>query len=65
MSDLVDEITRADEVEIEDLLKAVLRRCEELFPDRELSVISAQRNSDKNAQLDSIVEMLQRMKTQT
>ncbi len=63
MVDLVQEIAQADAVEIEELLKAVLRRYNELFPDWELSTISIQKSSDKNEQLDRVIRFLQNMKT--
>ena len=63
MFDLVQEIAKADEVEIENLLKAVLQRYTVLFPDWELSTISLQKSFDKNEQIDRIIEMLQNMKS--
>ena len=63
MFDLVQEIAKADEVEIEILLKAVLQRYTVLFPDWELSTISLQKSFDKNEQIDRIIEMLQNMKS--
>ncbi len=61
--DLVEEIARADRVEIEKLLKAVLQRYAVLFPDWELSTISLPKNPDPNEQLDRIIKILQKMKT--
>ncbi len=61
MFDLVEEIAQADEVE--KLLEAVLRRYAQLFPDWEVSTISLEKSSDRNEQLDRIIEMLQKMKT--
>lgn len=61
--DIVEEIAQADEIEIEKLLKAVLQRYAVLFPDLEVSVISLQKSSDRNEQLDRIIAMLQNMKT--
>ena len=63
MFDLVQEIAKADEVEIENLLKAVLQRYTVLFPDWELSTISLQKSFNKNEQIDRIIEMLQNMKS--
>ena len=63
MFDLVQEIAKADEVENENLLKAVLQRYTVLFPDWELSTISLQKSFDKNEQIDRIIEMLQNMKS--
>lgn len=62
MFDLVEEIAQADGVEIEQLLKAVLRRYAVLFPDWELSTISLPKSSDRNEQLDRIIAILQKMK---
>ena len=63
MFDLVEEILRADEVEIEKLLKAVLQRYAVLFPDWEVSTVSLEKSSDRNEQLDRIIALLQNMKT--
>lgn len=65
MSDLVEKIAQADEGEIAELLKAVLKRYAVLFPDWEISTISLQRSSDRNEQLDRTIELLHRMKTST
>ena len=59
----VAEIAKADEAMLQRLLKAVLQRYAVLFPDWELSVISLQKGSDQNAQLDRMIAMLQDMKT--
>ena len=63
MFDLAGEIAKADEVEIEELLKAVLRRYAVLFPDWELSTISLQKSADPNEQIDRVIEILQKKKT--
>ena len=62
MSDLNERISRADKPELDELLKAVLARHRVLFPDWEISVITLHRNSDRNAQLDGIISVLQTMK---
>ena len=59
----VDAIARADEIQIEKLLNAVLQRYAVLYPDWEISTISLQKSSDRNEQLDRMIAMLQRMKT--
>ena len=59
---LYDEIARADSVEVANLLDAVLRRYEALFPDWEISTVSVQKSTDRNEQLDRIIAMLQKMK---
>lgn len=63
MYDLMMEIARADDAEIKRLLKAVLQRYSVLFPDWEVSTISLRKSSDRNAQLDQMIEILQKMKT--
>lgn len=63
MLDLVEGIAQANGDEIDTLLKAVLRRYAELFPDWEVSTISLEKSSDRNEQLDRIIVMLQKMKT--
>lgn len=63
MCDIVEQIAQADEVELQTLLKAVLQRYAVLFPDWEMSILSLQKSSDQNEQLDRIIELLQNMKT--
>ena len=63
MFELTEQITYADEQEIEQLLKAVLQRYAVLFPDYEISTVSLQKSSDRNEQLDRIIAALQKMKT--
>ena len=63
MLDLAEEIAQADGAKIDKLLKAVLQRYAELFPDWELSTISLQKSSDRNEQLDRIIGVFEKMKT--
>ena len=63
MVDLLGEIAKADENEIENILQAVWKRCSELFPDRDVSIISLPKFSDRNEQIDRIIDILQEMKT--
>ena len=62
MANLVEEIALANEQEIEDLLKAVLHRCAVVFPNLEVSVICQDKNTDRNEQLDRIIQVLRKMK---
>ncbi len=62
MFDLVEEVAKADEIQIEKLLKAVLQRYTVLHPDWEVSTISLQKSCDRNEQLDRIIATLQEMK---
>ena len=63
MFELIEKIEQADEEEIAILLKAVLERYAELFPDWEVSTVSVQKSFDRNAQLDRMIAVLQKMKT--
>ena len=63
MTDLCERIAQANDVEIEQLLKAVLHRYSELFPDWDVRTISLHRSSDHNEQLDNFITMLEKMKT--
>lgn len=63
MPDLVEEIAKADGIEIEKLLTAVLQRYAVLFPDWEVSTITLQKSTDRNEQFDRVIAMLQKMKT--
>ena len=63
MDDLLKKIAQADDMDVEKLLKAVLQRYGVLFPEWEVSVLSLQKNSDRNQQLDQTIALLQKMKT--
>lgn len=62
MQDLLKKIAQADKTEIEPLLKAVLKRYAELYPDWEMSTISLLKTSDRNEQLSSAIALLEQMK---
>ena len=63
MINIVEEIEKADDVQIEKLLKAVLHRYAVLFPDLELGVISLKKTSNINTQIDEMIALLQKLKT--
>ena len=62
MVDLVEEIGKASSLEIEKLLMAVRKRYGELYPDWEVIVVSIDKLSDRNKQLDRMIAMLQNLK---
>ena len=62
MDDIISRIECSDGSQIERLLKAVVARYGELYPDWELSVISLEKKKDRVAQIDRIIEVLQHMK---
>ena len=59
MFDLAEEIARSGEVEIETLLNVVLQRYAVLYPDYEVMTISFKKSSDRNQQLDRMIELLE------
>ncbi len=63
MINLVEKIEKADDTEIEKLLKAVLHRYAVLFPNLELGVISLTKESDPNKQIDEMIALLKKTKT--
>ena len=63
MCDVIEEIARSDSEALELILQAVLRRYTELYPDWEVSLISLHREDDRNAQIESTIALLQKMKT--
>lgn len=59
---LYKKIAKADTVEIEQILNAVLQRYGELFPEWEIGTVSFQKSTDRNEQLDRMITALQGMK---
>ena len=45
------------------ILKAVLSRFGELYPEWEISTVSVLKSEDRNVQLDRMIMLLQKMKT--
>lgn len=60
--DLVNAIAQTDAMEIDSILKAVLKRYAELFPEWHISTISLEKATDRNVQIDRIIAMLEKMK---
>jgi len=63
MCDIEKAIAQADAYELDKILKAVLKRYAELFPDWEVGTISLQKSADRNKQIDRMITMLQNMKS--
>ncbi len=57
-----DLIRSAKPEDLDALLKAVLARYEEAFPDWEVSVITVEKQMDRNAQIDGVIAVLNDMK---
>ena len=60
---VIDRILAAEENELEEILRAVLHRYAEVFPNWEVSTISIDKTRDRNEQLDQLIAMAQKMKT--
>ena len=58
MNDLVDKVRHADEILINDLIFAVVHRFGEICPDRELIVISMEKNRNYLEQIYDNLEFL-------
>ena len=65
MVDLCEEIAKANEFEIAELVQAAIKRYNELFPDWEIGTVSIQKSDDKSKQLDQMITMLQQLKERT
>ena len=59
---ITDAIKKAEHEELNDILLAVLARYREVFPDWEVMTVSLEKAVDKNAQLDRMIGLLERMK---
>ncbi len=56
-------IRRASAKDLDRLLKAVLERYAVVFPEWEVSVITLEKQRDRNAQIDEVIALLNGMKT--
>lgn len=62
MKEILDEIGRVSEAEMDAVLTAVRQRYNELFPSREMDLLVVDKDRSKNAQIDSVIMLLQKMK---
>ena len=62
MSELVRGILLAEPEELDCLQKALQQRYSELFPDWEILTFSIHKNTDRNKQLDQIIELVEKVK---
>ena len=58
--DLIDRLT---EREIGEVVDAVLRRYNDLFPDWEIATVSINKKEDREEQLNNIIRLLENLKT--
>lgn len=62
MNNLLAAIERVSSEEIGEVLKALLARYDELFPDWEINVISIRKSGDRAEQIDRVITSLEHMK---
>ena len=62
MTDLVQQIYKATEEELQDIWTAVRMRYGEVFPDWEITMISVEKIGDRNGQIDRMIKNLESMK---
>ena len=60
--DFATYIAQADASIISDLLEAVLSRYKELNPEWEISILSLEKSTDRNEQIDRSIALLQNLK---
>ena len=63
MEELLGLIAQVKDNEIGEVLTAVLRRYEELYPEWEVGTVSLQKSEDRNTQIDRMIQMLTRLKS--
>jgi len=64
MEDLVDQIAQLDPLLIDQALAALVQRCNELFPEHELTTLFL-RKADPHTQIDNTIQWLQTLKEYT
>lgn len=62
MTKTIQEISQAQDFEIEEMMTALLKRYRELYPDWEVSVISLEKKDDRNRQIDEVIQFLEKLK---
>ena len=62
MTKTIQEISQAQDFEIEEMMTALLKRYRELYPDWEVSVISLKKKDDRNRQIDEVIQFLEKLK---
>ena len=62
LDDIIAEILQVGHYEIAELLKVVVNRYRELFPDWDISIISCYKAANRNEQLDNMIALLEGMK---
>ena len=62
MQQLMEKIAHLEASQVGDVLKGVLKRYGELFPDWDISTISLDKRGDRYEQLSRVISLLESMK---
>ena len=62
MDDLIARIRQVDEPEFERMLREVLERYNDLYPEWELCAVPIRQNADRNQQIDRLIQIMESMK---
>ena len=62
MTKTIQEISQAQDFEIEEMMTALVKRYRELYPDWEVRVISLEKKDDRNRQIDEVIQFLEKLK---
>lgn len=62
MEALLERIRQANGVQIEPILRAVLQRYRELYPQWEIDIFTLEKCGDRNQQLDNMIALLEHLK---
>lgn len=62
MTEVTNKIKTSGSEELEMLLRAVIKRYSELFPDWEISFVTVPKTDDRNEQLDRVIRFIENMK---
>lgn len=60
--DFLKKVKKIEKNEIDQIMQAVLARYRELFPEWEVSIISFEKGSDRNTDIDRMIAFLRKMK---
>lgn len=55
---LINEINNTDRSNINDVLNAAINRYRQLYPDWEISLISIEKESDRDSEIEKMIELL-------
>ena len=55
---LINEINNTDRSNINDVLNAAINRYRQLYPDWEISLISIEKESDRDYEIEKMIELL-------